>query len=351
MTDEIKDSYSALELKPDASPEAVKEAYRELVKVWHPDRFSGDKKLERRALEKLKCINLAYERIKDRKPIKISSAGAQGDFPPPEPPRRNARASPGIAPGIKTCVVPNSRDVKLGCFLVAGVACLIGALIIAAIFYDESTAGRRYVTGAGLTNAQPRSAARVGDSNSVGSASGRKPSSKEADDTVAENPVLTIEAVERKLAELEEKAKARAIGFTSRPPDDSHSPSEEASGRRIPPRTGKRLDFVTEGFYSTGVAHLHSGRGKREFVRAADYFLQASNRGHPDAQYQLAVMLRDGIGVEADPERALYWITIAAELKQKEALSSRTSFEIGINTRRAAELQAEAMKRIEAFRK
>jgi curved DNA-binding protein CbpA len=43
--------------------EDVKRSYKELVKVWHPDRFASDSKLQQRAGEKIKQINLAYERI------------------------------------------------------------------------------------------------------------------------------------------------------------------------------------------------------------------------------------------------------------------------------------------------
>jgi hypothetical protein len=61
MTNEIKSCYQALELEPGASLEQVKQAWRELVKVWHPDRFSHDAKLQRKAQERLKDINGAYE--------------------------------------------------------------------------------------------------------------------------------------------------------------------------------------------------------------------------------------------------------------------------------------------------
>lgn len=352
MNDEIKDSYSALELKPDASPEAVKEAYRELVKVWHPDRFSGDAKLEQRALEKLKRINLAYERIKNRKPKKATAAEPQGNSPPPSSPRRRTPSSPEMAPGVKTYVLPNSRDVKLGCLLVGGLACLIGSLIIAAIFYDESTAGRLYVTEIGGTKARTNSPARVGDSNLVElMGTGRSMPRSDIDPgRPGSNTNLTVEAVEQQLEALEEKARASAIELHNRPSStDRADQTEKETAPEIVQRTGKRLDFVTEGFYSTGIAHLRSGRGKREFVRAADYFLLASNRGHPDAQYQLAVMLRDGTGGEADPERALYWISVSAALGQTEALRSRASFEIGVTARRVDELKAEALKRIEDF--
>ena len=56
--------FSALDLKPTASFDEVKVAYRELAKVWHPDRFGEDLKLRERANIKLGEINAAYERLK-----------------------------------------------------------------------------------------------------------------------------------------------------------------------------------------------------------------------------------------------------------------------------------------------
>jgi TPR repeat protein len=60
MHDEILRFYRVLELEPNVSFAAVKEAYRILVKVWHPDRFTHDLKLCRIAEAKLKEINLAF---------------------------------------------------------------------------------------------------------------------------------------------------------------------------------------------------------------------------------------------------------------------------------------------------
>jgi hypothetical protein len=62
MTDEIKECYRLLELEPGAGAEAVKQAYRELLKVWHPDRFP-DTKFQKRATEKTKALNDGYQRI------------------------------------------------------------------------------------------------------------------------------------------------------------------------------------------------------------------------------------------------------------------------------------------------
>ncbi len=66
--DEIDRYYEILELEPGASPEEVKRAYRDLAKVWHPDRFPNDPRLQLRAQEKLKEINEAYEQLQSGRP-------------------------------------------------------------------------------------------------------------------------------------------------------------------------------------------------------------------------------------------------------------------------------------------
>ncbi len=57
--------YSILDVDPTASPEEIKHSYRTLVKVWHPDRHRHDPVVLAKAQEKLKTINLAYEKIKE----------------------------------------------------------------------------------------------------------------------------------------------------------------------------------------------------------------------------------------------------------------------------------------------
>ena len=62
MTDEIEECYRLFELEPGAGAEAVKQAYRELLKVWHPDRFP-DAQFQKRATEKTKALNKGYQTI------------------------------------------------------------------------------------------------------------------------------------------------------------------------------------------------------------------------------------------------------------------------------------------------
>jgi curved DNA-binding protein CbpA len=60
---EIKKCFEILELDPNASGDEAKQAYKDIVNVWHPDRFSHNSRLKERAEEKLKEINVAYETV------------------------------------------------------------------------------------------------------------------------------------------------------------------------------------------------------------------------------------------------------------------------------------------------
>ena len=55
--------YELLGVSPGASRQELKAAYRDLTKVWHPDRFAHDPRLQQKAEEKLKEINAAYEHL------------------------------------------------------------------------------------------------------------------------------------------------------------------------------------------------------------------------------------------------------------------------------------------------
>jgi len=83
MTSNLAECYRILDLSPDATQEEVKRAYRELAKVWHPDRFTGDPKLQQKAQEKLKQINSAYERICKSGPHERQNAGSTRGGPSP----------------------------------------------------------------------------------------------------------------------------------------------------------------------------------------------------------------------------------------------------------------------------
>lgn len=55
--------YEILEIDPGVSSEDVLQAYKDLVNVWRPDRFSKIPRLRRKAEKKLKAVNEAYEKL------------------------------------------------------------------------------------------------------------------------------------------------------------------------------------------------------------------------------------------------------------------------------------------------
>ncbi|MEO5357913.1 MAG: DnaJ domain-containing protein [Nitrospirae bacterium YQR-1] len=69
----INRSLEVLGLDANAGPDEIKEAYKDLVKVWHPDRFVHDPKLQKKANDKLSEINEAYHCLKDYKKIETTT--------------------------------------------------------------------------------------------------------------------------------------------------------------------------------------------------------------------------------------------------------------------------------------
>ena len=69
-----------LEVEPGASLEEIKQAFRDQAKVWHPDRFANDIRLQKKAEEKIKQISLAYRRLCGLSPYEhqVSSLAAPG---------------------------------------------------------------------------------------------------------------------------------------------------------------------------------------------------------------------------------------------------------------------------------
>lgn len=62
----MKDYYEVLEIAQDASQDEVKSAYKELVKIYHPDRLGDISEQRRKKIEsKLKEVNEAYETLSD----------------------------------------------------------------------------------------------------------------------------------------------------------------------------------------------------------------------------------------------------------------------------------------------
>src|ERR687884_635606 len=95
--DEVDDfdrCYNLLGVKRGASSQELKTAHRDMAKVWHPDRFAHDPRLQQKAQEKLKEINEAYDLLtaakSGRRAPRASAPSAQAHAPA-TPARRRGR--------------------------------------------------------------------------------------------------------------------------------------------------------------------------------------------------------------------------------------------------------------------
>ena len=87
-----------LGLEPYTSPAEIEEAYRTLVKVWHPDRFQSDPKLKRAAEEKLKEINAAHDYLASGAAVEEPRFVAKEREPIPEAEEREPLTEPEEQP-------------------------------------------------------------------------------------------------------------------------------------------------------------------------------------------------------------------------------------------------------------
>jgi WD40 repeat protein len=98
--------YRILELNSGASPEEVRQAYRDLAVVWHPDRFAHSPRLQEKAQAKMKEINEAYAFLKTYQP---------GPNPRPSPSRSTATPRPSSgppSPGPFTSRAPRLEEIR-----------------------------------------------------------------------------------------------------------------------------------------------------------------------------------------------------------------------------------------------
>ena len=83
---DIRRCFDILELEREATLDEAKQAYKDLVNIWHPDRFSSNPRLKQKAEEKIKEVSEAYETVKSffsskktLEPEKSSQAKAEAD--------------------------------------------------------------------------------------------------------------------------------------------------------------------------------------------------------------------------------------------------------------------------------
>lgn len=76
--------YRILDLEPEASVEEIHQGYLDLIWVWHPDRFVGHPRLQKKAHYKLQEINEAHAQLRSlRQPTHNRRDAARKSRPQP----------------------------------------------------------------------------------------------------------------------------------------------------------------------------------------------------------------------------------------------------------------------------
>ena len=60
---DLRNCYKILEIQQTASLSEIKQAYRDMIGIWHPDRYVQNPHLHEKATDKLKELNVAYNKI------------------------------------------------------------------------------------------------------------------------------------------------------------------------------------------------------------------------------------------------------------------------------------------------
>lgn len=177
MIDKTK-CYEILGVRDGVSREELRAAHRDLAKVWHPDRFAHDPRLQAKAQEKLKEINDAFDQLTSkpkRRPVTRHSQGAEPHREHRE--NRRAAASPlGYWRGM-----------------------LIAVLVFGLMFFFTLRSIRRGQEQARLAATEPTAAVEIEEQWN------NQPNSKGADLSRGENRI-------KELSESEESVPKQAIG-------------------------------------------------------------------------------------------------------------------------------------------
>ena len=156
-----------LELETADSLQEAKRAYKDLVRVWHPDRFQKNPRLKHKADKKLREINLAYNFLRSRIESNQASALSIPSGPSPNSPSgvdgvnhsgkaeyhrpaNNSRAKAGNStPNTASHTVPISKAVprtySIGRYVLLAFLCVflaISALVVYLLYNTDKIASK-----------------------------------------------------------------------------------------------------------------------------------------------------------------------------------------------------------------
>lgn len=103
----VQEALTVLEIRGEPTAKSVREAYLEMVKVWHPDRFPDDAKFRVRATRKTQEINSAYGVMQEHFRRPASQPVEPPSVPATDAPATPAPPLPGSGNPVGWCASPD----------------------------------------------------------------------------------------------------------------------------------------------------------------------------------------------------------------------------------------------------
>lgn len=315
MTDDLLECYRILELEPGATPAEVKQAYRDLAKIWHPDRFPNEPRVQEKAQEKLKEINRAYEQLKNCRPGKISRPGTQ--------PRQAARPQrPGpMAPRYDE-VASGEDGRKTATLVIAGMLGL--AAVAAFLLYSVQVSNQRGAQDARLANDEMEAKRLLAEARAMREREARQAQVAEQTRKQAELRQRENEAALQAYYASQTNSRWRAFAEYRKATEQAVKDAEANLAARpvavITPSPPGADQYERGSNYA-------NGRGvPRDYQEAVKWYRQAAELGHAAAQHYLGFHYFVGRGVAKDYVEAYKWLALAAGQGEEQANKNLTSF-------------------------
>ncbi len=99
-------------------------------------------------------------------------------------------------------------------------------------------------------------------------------------------------------------------------------PTESTNNESTDQATESTLDLANTELYLAGKQAFDD----TDYVTAHDRWIKAADNNHAGAQYYLGYMLEKGLGVSADPNKALKWFQLSADNGQPQAQYQLATF-------------------------
>ncbi|MCO5297740.1 MAG: NlpC/P60 family protein [Fimbriimonadaceae bacterium] len=170
------EAFETLGLQAGANESEIRQAYRDLAQVWHPDRFQHSERLQAKASERFKAISLAYELIRESgwcsPPAKGETFFSDRTDPGPQAPEAEVGEtenrdeestdaapegsdSPQAEADHKQSSRPEKRQVQVAQIILAAVACCALVVALSSLRGTPDSTSRRPNTSQGATPNAP----------------------------------------------------------------------------------------------------------------------------------------------------------------------------------------------------